>query len=878
MKKLMLLSTLLSGALTTTALADVKDDLAGATADNPKDATYLIGNAKMDSTGYWTVVGDAWGLQASNYTNGEAVIEGFYERWIRKPQTLSDGHFYQTIKGLPKGTYRLSATCMATQQSNAAAKQTGTWLFARHDAAGDSIEVSTGDGVPEIFNCDFILNADGDVQIGYGVSGTSCNWVSADNFKLTYYGEGIGLFKDNLLNKMDDLRAKTELGIYTGLVSDIEAELAIAEELYKSDDATVAAIDAEIAKLDSLMAKADENAAAYDRLIAAVDSASTTLGLDATKFDLTILDGYLVDNAIDEVVDGHTVDTEKCDELTAGIYKAITRTLCSGIKEGGDATFILKNPGFDNGSTGWSYTGATPGVSYSEMEFFNHAFDCWQEVEGVPDGTYTLNVQAFIRTNANATAYENYLNGIEIKAKAYVNDSEQPIVNVMAQASEQSLGTGDYQNAAGTYTPDNMGGASAYMAAGYYETTVKGVAVNGKLRVGIKLQDVEGYSSYWVLFDNFRLTYNGTDISEMAEQRDKQLAEAEALYAQPMNADSLSALKTAVETARSATTSTTLGTALGQLTTATAAAKSSIKAYAVLVDALAASKVKVNKYKSEGGNYTTNYNAVNEKLLVGGYADAEIAAQVVYVKTFTNQYLLEDVGTGTTPVDVSFVIDNPAFEDNSNSGWSFNGSTGAVNYNLQEFFNINFNMYQQLYGMKAGKYRLDVQGFYRCGLPTELGEALNAKIYINDAETPLMSIADGQYEGTTPGSLVFDNETGMSVPNTMEAASWFFDSLDVKKYAGNEVTYKYDDTTADFIIGMKKDVTVNRDWTIINGFQLYYIGTTDGIEETASDAKTVAIEYYDVNGRRISGMPKGLVIVKIKKADGSVETRKLTRK
>ncbi len=375
-----------------------------------------------------------------------------------------------------------------------------------------------------------------------------------------------------------------------------------------------------------------------------------------------------------------------------------------------------------------------------------------------------------------------------------------------------------------------------------------------------------------MLFDNFRLTYNGNDISEMAELKEMQTAEAEKLYAQPMNADSLAALKTAVEAANTATTSSALAAALSQLTVATSAAKSSVNTYAVLVDALAASKTKVNKYKSEGGSYTTNYNAVNEKMLGGGYADAEIDAQVIFVKTFTNQWLLEDVVAGATPTDVSFIIDNPSFDDNTNSGWNFSGSTGAVSFNLQEFFNVNFDMYQQLYGMKAGKYRLEVQGFYR----SQMG--LNAKIYINDAETQLMSIAEGVYEGTTPGSIVYDAETGMSVPNTMEAASWFFDSLEVKKYTGNEVTYDYDDTSADFIVGMKKNVLETRDWTIISGFQLYYIGATSGIEETSSNAKTVAVEFYDLNGRRISGLQKGLVIMKTRKADGSVETRKLTRK
>lgn len=880
MNKISLLTMLLPVLGTFSTMAQTRDDLLGATADNPKDATALIINAQCDSIGGWNFVGPVWGLQTASYTNGDVSMAGFFERWVRAPQMLPDGYFYQTIHNLPKGVYRFSAANMGTQQSNAGASQTGTYLFARHDAGGDSTVVTTANGVPQRFNVDFELAGDGDISIGFGTYATSCNWVAADNFTLTYYGEGTGLFKSNLLNTMDNLRTKEEMQIYTGLLQEIETELATGEALYADASATRAQIDAEIAKMDSLMDEADLNAAAYTRLVASIDSAGKVLGLDPAKFDLTILDGYLTDNAIDDVVDSYSASTSKCDELTKGIYDAIARTFYSGIKEGEDATFILNNPSFDNGAVGWNYTGGAPGLSFGEAEMYNRVFDIYQEFDGVPNGTYTLQVQAFLRTNDNATAYNKYKDGIaEVKTMAYVNKGETPVANVMAYASDVSLGQDDYQNVDGTWTPNNMAGAAEYMKKGYYETIVQGIVTDGKLRIGIKLQDATGYGSYWNLFDNFRLTYNGADMSQMKALLEKAVATAEGLYAEPMCSDSLQSLKNAVAEAQAALTGTTLAAALTVLDNAIVAANSSAQTYATLTSALSDSRAKVTKYKSEGGNYTTSYNEVESALLNGSYADADIPAELIKVKTFTNAYLLEDVtGTVANPADVSYILDNASFDDNSHNGWSFDGSLGAVYLNLQEFFNTNFNMYQKVYGMKPGMYKLDVQGFYRCGDYRNLGTDLNAKIYLNDAETSLMSIKEGAYEGTTPGSVIFDAEAGLSVPNSMEAASWFFDSLEVKKYDGNTVTYEYNDPMADFVVGIKKTVAVNTDWTIFNGFKLYYVGTTTGIESVESKADAVNVEYFDLNGVRLAQPRRGVVIAKTLKSDGTTDIRKVVVK
>jgi hypothetical protein len=64
--------------------------------------------------------------------------------------------------------------------------------------------------------------------------------------------------------------------------------------------------------------------------------------------------------------------------------------------------------------------------------------------------------------------------------------------------------------ASGKYVPNDMLAAAAYFQKGCYENRVLGVVDtdNGSLKVGVKSTSMP--SSYWAIFDNFRLYFYGS--------------------------------------------------------------------------------------------------------------------------------------------------------------------------------------------------------------------------------------------------------------------------------------------------------------------------------------------------------------------------------
>ena len=86
-------------------------------------------------------------------------------------------------------------------------------------------------------------------------------------------------------------------------------------------------------------------------------------------------------------------------------------------------------------------------------------------------------------------------------------------------------------------------------------------------------------------------------------------------------------------------------------------------------------------------------------------------------------------------------ITNPAFNDNSNAGWTWesNASTQEVRVNCISFYNGAFDLHQQLKGLPRGTYRISVQGFYRT---TDNNSAYNA--YKNGTEDITAYLYAGQ--------------------------------------------------------------------------------------------------------------------------------------
>lgn len=194
------------------------------------------------------------------------------------------------------------------------------------------------------------------------------------------------------------------------------------------------------------------------------------------------------------------------------------------------------------------------------------------------------------------------------------------------------------------------------------------------------------------------------------------------------------------------------------------------------------------------------------------------------------------------------------FSSGSNAGWS--GDKPSLEHNVGEFFNCTFHTYQQLSGLKPGKYLLTVQGFYRQGPQSDAlaahndgTEQLHAALYANDSVVALRSLYDHSFTyGSYNGYL----------DNREQSEKAFNESAD------NYVNYLIAEVGADgkLTLGLRKSVGVGSDWTCFNNFQLHYIPqSSTGIKAAKPARKRDGKNVFDLGGRPVAHPSQGLYIV-----------------
>ena len=171
--------------------------------------------------------------------------------------------------------------------------------------------------------------------------------------------------------------------------------------------------------------------------------------------------------------------------------------------------------------------GNDPYRAYFVGEIFKdkkQTYDMYQTIEGVPNGKYILEAKGFIRDGSIEESTKRRENGSEIlDTYLYINDVKTPLKSIYDQDVELSYGTSTSLG----LIPNNMGEAAKYMHSGNYSgIVVEAVVTNNTLKLGI-MSDGNFQTSYWALFDDFKLTYYGdVDLSEIKATFDKTLAEA----------------------------------------------------------------------------------------------------------------------------------------------------------------------------------------------------------------------------------------------------------------------------------------------------------------------------------------------------------------
>lgn len=375
------------------------------------------------------------------------------------------------------------------------------------------------------------------------------------------------------------------------------------------------------------------------------------------------------------------------------------------------------------------------------------------------------------------------------------------------------------------------------------------------------------------------------------------------------------------------------------------------------LDALEAAKT-LEAYKNYFSAYTQAKDYDNAELkavldkqateLIAEVANAEKLAE--YMAEIAQPYnkavlaaLGADKATKDNPVDITTLIVNPKYDEDQ-KGWSgdnltFNFDPSSVEKpHTAEKWNTNFDTYQTIYSLPAGNYRVQVQAIYRDGGAAqdawknwqaaaeemELWDNQNAKVYANDNETSICSMASYKSttrsmdsfrdkmveapEGDEQGNIVwlehwnyqFKNE--VTDPETGEVSyeeldeengktDWWWDNkiysdLDEEYYfypaslwgisqrfAKSPEAYLntvdvYIEEGGSIKLGIRKETLIGNDWVVMDNWKLFYLGADVPESINTVNGQSAVKNIYSVAGVRQNSLQKGINIVKT--LDGKV--------
>ena len=180
-----------------------------------------------------------------------------------------------------------------------------------------------------------------------------------------------------------------------------------------------------------------------------------------------------------------------------------------------DVTGVILNPSFViDDADGWTWNEGEDGPGFecwNNAEYFERTFNFHQQITGLPNGNYVLKVKGFHRPGSYEDVFNDYQQGTDnATVLLYANYESVTLANIASGALEEQIdGHGVDASSDGTtrYVPDNMHDANVWFTNGYFENELSVTVTDGTLTIGIRLD--ESVESGWVIFDNFRLEYQG---------------------------------------------------------------------------------------------------------------------------------------------------------------------------------------------------------------------------------------------------------------------------------------------------------------------------------------------------------------------------------
>ena len=588
-----------------------------------------------------------------------------------------------------------------------------------------------------------------------------------------------------------------------------------------------------------------------------------------------------------------------------------------------DMSYLIENADFEMGSYGWMVDavsggnvrlGGTNGNLCFEA-WNNRQFDVYQEITGLPAGIYEIQVQGFYRYQRYQKAWEAWKKGgISVPVYVYLNNSTTPLKNIFAEPAEAGLYSGisgeydNYNEFDGQYFPNDMQSTAEAFSAGMYSQSAFGLVMseNDVVKVGVRGATNQANDS-WAIWDNFHLVYLGFAPQYIRPALEKAIETADALSGQPMSKaayENLVDMMITAEEVMGGSDGERMFNVLNELYEATNAAVASTEIYAELVKAIEDLGWHLETYHTADAAVQQQaadfYTEVKEKVAKHQIADSELDELYETIEDYIAKLRLPkdmDKATAQNPIDCTSLLTNPGFERdgvNSIDGWYGSGYINFGNDELQqsvlalEVYQNVLTLYQVFTNLPNGYYSMQVSAFYRFGGIDEDAAHYqqddnhdHASIFmtdeVNTVNKPIVLMTSGAGLDRLSQGQEMMNGAGLYVPNDMVSAKAYFNAGRYQNYLLFQVTNGY------LRMGVMKEGTYMEDWMIMDDFRLFYYGSEKPSEEQLAvepahlAAAAGTNECFDLSGRRLSSVAKGLSLQRQHLSDGTVRVKKIVK-
>ena len=213
---------------------------------------------------------------------------------------------------------------------------------------------------------------------------------------------------------------------------------------------------------------------------------------------------------------------------------------------------------------------------------------------------------------------------------------------------------------------------------------------------------------------------------------------------------------------------------------------------------------------------------------------------------------------------------NPRFDhDDIFTGWQ-GTSFGAANPKENaEHYQKNYDTYQEIQGLPAGRYRVRLDAFYRMGNASNdyslytsgnYADSQHAKLYARSSkennETSIVPSSSAALNESLGGSVTGVGGNGWwgggapYIPNNMEAAYYWFNA----GYYDNSLECEVGDD-GNLTIGIYKSTTLDGDWTCLDNWQLEYYGQVVDVSSVTLTETTLEMCITETHGLQATILP-----------------------